>query len=342
MADASHELRTPVASIRTNVEVLQRSGDGLPAEERAEILSEVVATTGEMSLLIADLLEVARHEETSGPADRVRLDEEVLAAVEQSRQTHPTVTVSVDAEQSTVVGTAPRVRRAVLNLVDNAAKWSPPGGTVEVTVRGTTVTVRDHGPGIPPDDLDRVFDRFLTVGHGTRSPGIGARLAIVRQVAEDHGGTVEAADTGRGALFTLRLPDPGCRTAGSGFLYPPLRSVSWTVLTVRVLGPPRGPSAKENRDDLDDIHQPTDDPPPEVPEPASPRKASARTWVAAGAVAALVVVVGVVMMGGGGGGEADTAGMPTGNDEADAAGFGPAGAAGRGAFGEVTAVAGPR
>ena len=80
--------------------------------------------------------------------------------------------------------------------------------------------------------------------------------------------------------------------------------------------------------------------PPEVPEPASPRKASARTWVAAGAVAALVVVVGVVMMGGGGGGEADTAGMPTGNDEADAAGFGPAGAPGRGAFGEVTAVAG--
>ncbi|HSJ22378.1 MAG TPA: HAMP domain-containing sensor histidine kinase, partial [Nocardioidaceae bacterium] len=237
VADASHELRTPVASIRTNVEVLKRSGGGLPDEERSEILAEVVATTEEMSLLIADLLEVARHEETSGPAEWFRLDREVLAAVEQARQMHPTVTVTLDAEQSTVVGTAPRVRRAVLNLVDNAAKWSAPGQCVNVTVHGTTVTVRDHGPGIPPDELDRVFDRFYRSAGARGRPGSGLGLSIVRQVAEDHGGTVEATNTDGGALFTLRLPRLGSPLAG-GF------RLSSSFSAARLMEAPHPPTAR--------------------------------------------------------------------------------------------------
>ena len=341
MADASHELRTPVASIRTNVEVLKRSGGGLPDEERSEILAEVVATTEEMSLLIADLLEVARHEETSGPAERFRLDHEVLAAVEQARQMHPTVTVTLDAEQSTVVGTAPRVRRAVLNLVDNAAKWSPPGQCVDVTVHGPTVTVRDHGPGIPSADLDRVFDRFYRSAAARGRPGSGLGLSIVRQVAEDHGGTVEATNTDRGALFTLRLAGLGSPLAG-GF------RLSSSSSAPRLMEPPHPPSARSPapRDEHGgDRHmssttpdRPAGDPPPEIPEPTSPEKPSARTWLAAGALAAVVVVVGVVLMSRGGSDDADTT---TDESSADnAPGFGPAGASGRGAFGEVTAIDG--
>jgi hypothetical protein len=338
--DASHELRTPVASIRTNVEVLKRSGAGLPFEERSEILAEVVATTEEMSLLIADLLEVARHEETSGPAEWFRLDHEVLAAVEQARQMHPTVTVRLDAIQSTVVGTAPRVRRAVLNLVDNAAKWSPPGQCVDVTVHGPTVTVRDHGPGIPPADLDRVFDRFYRSAAARGRPGSGLGLSIVRQVAEDHGGTVEATNTDRGARFTLRFPPPAS-PAGDFRL-------SSSLSAARLMEPPHPPSARSPAawdEHGGDRHmssttsdRPAGDPPPEIPEPTSPKKPSTRTWMAAGALAALVVVVGVVLMSRGGSDDADTT---TDESSADnAPGFGPAGASGRGALGEVTAIDG--
>jgi two-component system sensor histidine kinase MprB len=340
VADASHELRTPVASIRTNVEVLKRSDADLPDEERSEILTEVVATTEEMSLLIADLLEVARHEETSGPAEWFRLDHEVLAAVEQARQMHPTVTVTLDAEQSTVVGTAPRVRRAVLNLVDNAAKWSPPGQCVDVTAHGTTVTVQDHGPGIPPDDLDRVFDRFYRSAAARGRPGSGLGLSIVRQVAEDHGGTVEATNTDRGARFTLRLPRPA--SLADDFRH------SSSSSAARLMEPPHPPSARspaawgehggERHMTSTTPDRPAGDPPPELPEPTSTKKSSARTWVAAGALAALVVVVGVVLMSRGGSDDDDTA---TDESSADnAPGLGPAGASGRGALGEVTAIDG--
>jgi two-component system sensor histidine kinase MprB len=346
VADASHELRTPVASIRTNVEVLTRSGAALPAEERSEILAEVVATTEEMSHLIADLLEVARDEETSGPAESFRLDHEVLAAVEQAHQMHPTVTVWVDAAPSTVVGSAPRVRRAVLNLVDNAAKWSPPGQRVDVTVHGPTVTVRDHGPGLPPDDLDRVFDRFYRSAAARGRPGSGLGLSIVRQVAEDHGGTVEATNTDRGALFTLHLARPTSREAGDFRL-------SSSVSATRLMDAShpltaRSPAAwDEHRGERHmsstTPDQPAGDPPGEPPEtlarpePTSPKMSSARAWIAAGVLAALVGVVGVVLMSRAG----DDADAATDEPAADSAtGFGPAGAGGRGAFGEVTAIDG--
>ena len=100
-----------------------------------------------------------------------------------------------------------RLDRAVANLLDNAAKWSPPGATVDVRLRDGELTVRDHGPGIAPDDRAQVFDRFFRADAARGRPGSGLGLAIVRQVAEGHGGTVaaEAADGG-GALLRLRLP----------------------------------------------------------------------------------------------------------------------------------------
>jgi two-component system sensor histidine kinase MprB len=111
-----------------------------------------------------------------------------------------------ELEASLVRGVPERLYRAVANLLDNAIKWSPPGEPVEVAVRDEEVTVRDHGPGIAPDDLPFVFDRFYRAPSARGMPGSGLGLAIVRQVAEAHGGTAtaEAADGG-GALLRLRL-----------------------------------------------------------------------------------------------------------------------------------------
>lgn len=206
VADASHELRTPVASLRTNAEILQRSGDDLDRSERAEILTAVVSTTEEMSELIADLLEVARHEETTRPASLVRLDTEVEDAVVQARVAHPDITFVADLEATELLGSAADIRRAVFNLLDNAAKWSPPDGTVTVGVRDRAVTILDQGPGIAEEDLQRVFDRFYRSDQARGRPGSGLGLAIVRAVAQQHQGSVEAHNAPEGgAIITLRL-----------------------------------------------------------------------------------------------------------------------------------------
>jgi two-component system sensor histidine kinase MprB len=206
VADASHELRTPLTSARTNVEVLARSGE-LEPEERERILADVTVQLEELSVLVGDLVELARDGETpQEPAD-VRLDLVAEDAVERLRRHAPDVVFTTALEPTTVIGVEPRLARAVGNLLDNAAKWSPPGGEVEVRVRDGEVVVRDHGPGIDEEDVPRVFDRFYRSPSARGLPGSGLGLAIVRQVAEEHGGEVSAerADGG-GALLRLSLP----------------------------------------------------------------------------------------------------------------------------------------
>lgn len=205
VADASHELRTPLTSLRTNIEVL--AGDALPAEEREQLLREVVGELEELSVLVGDLVELARSGEPAKQAGVVHLERVVADAVERARRHSPDLRFTTDLEPTVVNGVADRLERAVFNLLDNAAKWSPPGGTIEVTVRDGEVTVRDHGPGVAPSDLPLVFDRFYRAPSARGQPGSGLGLAIVRQVAESHGGavTAETADGG-GALFRLRLP----------------------------------------------------------------------------------------------------------------------------------------
>src|SRR5204863_9261762 len=146
VADASHELRTPLTSLRTNIEVLadERS---LPPGERERLLSDVVEQLGEMTTLIAELIDLARAEEQPDEPEDVRLDLLAADAVERTRRNRPGVEFETDLEQSLVRGVPSTIERAVANLLDNAAKWSPQGGSVEVGVRGGTVTVRDHGPG---------------------------------------------------------------------------------------------------------------------------------------------------------------------------------------------------
>jgi two-component system sensor histidine kinase MprB len=205
VADASHELRTPLTSIRTNVEVLQRSSAMAP-EERSRILADVTTQIEEMTGLIADLVELARGNEPSFDVEPVQLDQLVADLVERSERHVADRHFELHSEPSFVVGIPTRIERAVSNLLDNAAKWSPPGGTIEVMVEGPEVVVRDHGPGVAPEDAPHVFDRFYRSAKARGLPGSGLGLAIVRQVAEAHGGSVSVeAASGGGARFRLRL-----------------------------------------------------------------------------------------------------------------------------------------
>jgi two-component system sensor histidine kinase MprB len=205
VADASHELRTPLTSVRTNIEVL--AGDRtLPPEDRRRLLSDVVEQLGEMTMLISELIELARAEQHVSEPEDVRLDLLVADAVERARRNRPEVVYSVDLEPVAIEGIPAMIERAVGNLLDNAAKWSPPGAEIEVAVRDGRLVVRDHGPGIADEDLPFVFDRFYRARGARGMPGSGLGLAIVRQVAESHGGDViaEQADGG-GTRMVLRL-----------------------------------------------------------------------------------------------------------------------------------------
>ena len=205
VADASHELRTPLTSLRTNIEVLA-SDRALPSGERERLLTDVVEQLSEMTTLIAQLIELARAGQPASEPEEVRLDLVAGETVERARRNQPGVTFTTDLEESIITGVPETIERALANLVDNAAKWSPPGGEVEVTVRDGEVTVRDHGPGIEDEDLPYVFDRFYRARSARGLPGSGLGLAIVRQVAEAHGGQVVAERAeGGGTVMTLRL-----------------------------------------------------------------------------------------------------------------------------------------
>jgi two-component system sensor histidine kinase MprB len=209
VADASHELRTPLATVRTNVEVLARA-DELPPADRSTLIRETVAQIGELTRLVGNLVELARGDGQEEPFTVVRLDDLTFQAVDVARRNHPSIAFRVDGVPTLIRGAPGRVSRAVSNLIDNAAKWSPPGSEVEIAVREGTVTVRDHGPGVDPADRPHVFDRFYRSRRARTMPGSGLGLAIVKQVADSHGGTVTAATaTGGGALFVLQFPTVG-------------------------------------------------------------------------------------------------------------------------------------
>ncbi|MDQ6834806.1 MAG: HAMP domain-containing histidine kinase [Actinomycetota bacterium] len=206
VADASHELRTPVTSLRTNIEVLL-AGAELEPEDRRRLLADVVEQSEELTALVGDLIELARGDQPGFATEDVRLDRVAAEAVARARRNAPGVEFSADLAPVSVDGVAARLERAINNLLDNAARHSPPGGVVGLTVDEHGVSVRDHGPGVAPGDLPYVFDRFFR-GSGARGrQGSGLGLAIVRQVTEQHGGSVTAANAaGGGAVFRLRLP----------------------------------------------------------------------------------------------------------------------------------------
>ncbi len=206
VADASHELRTPLTSLRTNFEVLLRPGP-LPDESRRKLVRDVHRQFDEMAALVGDIVELARDGQPQSEEDEVRLDVLVADAVERAERNAHDVSFRLVAQPTLVRGVPARLDRAVTNLLDNAAKWSPAGEVVEVEVAGGTVGVRDHGPGIAEDDLPFIFDRFYRSAEARSMPGSGLGLAIVRQVAETHGGQVTVErPPGGGSRFVLTVP----------------------------------------------------------------------------------------------------------------------------------------
>ncbi len=209
VADASHELRTPVTSLRTNIEVLLAGGE-LSTEDRDRLLADVVEQSEELSALVGDLIELARGDDPAGSAEDSRLDRIVAESVTRARRNSPGVRFEAVLEPVVVDGVPERLGRAVNNLLDNAARHSPPGSAVEVVVDGGGVRIRDHGTGVPQGDLPHVFDRFFRGADSRGREGSGLGLAIVRQVAEQHGGSAIAANApDGGAIFSLRLPTTG-------------------------------------------------------------------------------------------------------------------------------------
>jgi two-component system sensor histidine kinase MprB len=206
VADASHELRTPVTSMRTNIEVLQQAPDMDPAE-RQWMLSEVVDQIQELTLLMNDLIDLARGDERQVDTEDMRLDLVVSEVVERARKRAPGTPLHAELEPTVVTGLPARLERAVSNLLDNAVKYSAPGEPVEIALRGKELTVRDHGPGISAEDLPHVFDRFYRGADARARPGSGLGLAIVRQVVDQQGGSVAAERApGGGTLMRMRLP----------------------------------------------------------------------------------------------------------------------------------------
>jgi two-component system sensor histidine kinase MprB len=211
IADAGHELRTPLTSLRTNVDLLlrsERTGRELPPGRRESMLASVDQQLHELSGLVTDLLELSRGQE--GGARRtmqVALHESVGRAVERARLRGPGLYFDVEVEPWFVQGDPTALDRAVVNLLDNAVKFSPPGGTVIVRLKGGEYVVIDHGPGIDPVDLPHVFERFWRSDSARSLPGSGLGLAIVSQVAEESGGKVSLqAAPGGGTMARLWLP----------------------------------------------------------------------------------------------------------------------------------------
>ena len=209
VADASHELRTPIASLRANIQTLEHA-DRLPEAERASLREDILLELDELTSLVADIVELARGAKAGELVDDVRVDEIVEQVVARARARAPDgVTVDLATEPTVVRGEPERIQRAISNLVDNALKWSPQGGRVEIELADGDLSVRDHGPGFSESDLPHVFERFYRADSARALPGSGLGLAIVRQAAEAHGGEAQAANAaGGGALLRVSFGAP--------------------------------------------------------------------------------------------------------------------------------------
>ncbi|WP_438291629.1 sensor histidine kinase [Streptomyces sp. HUAS TT7] len=211
VADASHELRTPLTALRTNAELLARA-DRLTPAQRDRASAALGRQIREVSVLVNDLIDLARDEEPTPLLEEVRLAPLLAHTVDTARTHWPATPFELDLSDAsaTLPGVPARLARLISNLLDNAAKFSPAGAPVEVVLLAGELTVRDHGPGIAPADLPHVFDRFYRAEQARALPGSGLGLAMARQIARAHGADLTAHQApGGGALFRLTLPSEG-------------------------------------------------------------------------------------------------------------------------------------
>ncbi|MEX1176209.1 MAG: HAMP domain-containing sensor histidine kinase [Mycobacterium sp.] len=227
VADAGHELKTPLTSLRTNVELLMACSTpgalSIPESELAELRSDVIGQIEELSTLVGDLVDLTREDNAHGrQLEDVEMTEVVERSLERVRRRRNDIHFDVDIIGWQVHGDAAGLSRAVLNLLDNAAKWSPPGGTVglrlgQVDAAHAELVVSDQGPGISPEERGLVFERFYRSTSARAMPGSGLGLAIVKQVVVKHGGMIRIGET-----------FPGGQPPGTAFhvLLPGQRTVS--------------------------------------------------------------------------------------------------------------------
>ncbi|MFI0983416.1 ATP-binding protein [Streptomyces sp. NPDC021093] len=214
IADAGHELRTPLTSLRTNIELLSRSEDTgrpIPPADRKALLTSVKAQMTELAALITDLQELARPESTPGNTSPqvVSWHDLTRIALDRARLRGPELNFDVSLAPWYVRAEPAALERALVNVLDNAVKFSPPGGTISVRLHLGVLTVRDHGPGIPPADLPHVFERFWRSPSARALPGSGLGLSIVARTVREAGGEVSLRapeDGGPGTEAVVRLP----------------------------------------------------------------------------------------------------------------------------------------
>lgn len=225
VADASHELKTPLTSMRTNIELLlmahraeeQDSSRKLSKKDREDLERDVIAQMDEVTELVEDMLALAREESGDTPEfERIDLQELLEATLERAERRSVAADLKVYSEQVFIYGDAKSLDRAAMNLLDNAVKWSPECGVIEVDLRavkgGAEFSVRDQGPGIPPNEQDLIFERFYRSVETRSQPGSGLGLSIVKQIVDRHGGTIQVrqpVDGGtRMVIFLTEGTDP--------------------------------------------------------------------------------------------------------------------------------------
>ncbi|MEV8569431.1 HAMP domain-containing sensor histidine kinase [Streptomyces sp. NPDC051322] len=211
IADAGHELRTPLTSLRTNIELLARSeetGRAIPPDDRRALMTSVKAQMTELAALIGDLQELSRPDAAqSGPVKVVALHDIAESALERARLRGPELTINAELEPWYVPAEPAALERAIVNVLDNAVKFSPPGGSIDVVLHRGVLTVRDHGPGIPADELPYVFERFWRSPSARSLPGSGLGLSIVARTVQQSGGDIGLRPApGGGTEATIRIP----------------------------------------------------------------------------------------------------------------------------------------
>ncbi len=208
VADASHELRTPLAGLRTNVEVLAES-ESLPPTERVQLVDDIRLQFDNLTALISDLVDLAREDEgvkADEPYEVVYLDDIVMTSINRLKLAYPDILVENNVEVTPLRGSRARLERAVFNILDNAAKWSPAGKPIQVNLVGNELSVRDSGPGMSSRDLEHAFDRFYRGQASRRVPGFGLGLAITRRIVESHGGSITIeSELGSHTLVTVNF-----------------------------------------------------------------------------------------------------------------------------------------
>ena len=208
VTDASHELRTPITSLRTNLEYMQRNSS-IEEDERRLILDDVLFELDELTGLVTELVDLATDQHHMGEAECIELDELVDAVVQRHRR-RTSYNIVYTATSSQIIAAPALVERAVSNMVDNALKWNPPDSSVQVRVENGSGIVSDNGPGIPVEEHEQVFERFYRTEGARSLPGSGLGLSIVRHVAESFGGQARIIDDGQpGTTIELSFPPVG-------------------------------------------------------------------------------------------------------------------------------------